>query len=214
MKNIAIYGAGGFGREIACLIKQINLVKPQWNLVGFFDDGVRAGESNRYGVVLGNIDTLNSYSHNLSLVIAIATPDHIRKIVKKIVNPLIDFPNIFAPNVIIFDQETLAIGKGNIVFFGCRLSCDVKIGNFNLLNGLVSLGHDVKIGNYNVLQPSARLSGESIVGDENFFGVQSVVLQGIRVGSNTRIGANSVVMQNTKDNNLYFGNPARITIFR
>ena len=38
MNDIAILGAGGFGREIACLIDKINQNKPQWNLIGFFDD--------------------------------------------------------------------------------------------------------------------------------------------------------------------------------
>ena len=36
---IAIYGAGGLGREIACVLKKINMVTPTWNLLGFFDDG-------------------------------------------------------------------------------------------------------------------------------------------------------------------------------
>ena len=40
MKKIAIYGAGGFGREVACLLNKINEVEPTWDLVGFFDDGV------------------------------------------------------------------------------------------------------------------------------------------------------------------------------
>ena len=213
MKKIAIYGAGGYGREIACLINQINLVQPQWNLIGFLDDGVAPGITNKYGSVLGNIDYLNSYKQNLSVVIAIATPEHIKNIVNKIENTLIEFPNIIAPNVNVFDKDAFTIGKGNIVFFGSRISCDVKMGNFNLLNGMVSLGHDAQIGNYNVLQPSARISGGSSVGNENFFGVQSVVLQGIKIGNNTRIGANSVIMRHTKDNNLYFGNPAKIINF-
>lgn len=50
MKDIAIYGAGGFGREIACLIMIINgsLEQPEWNLIGFFDDGRHKGERNEY----------------------------------------------------------------------------------------------------------------------------------------------------------------------
>ncbi|MEG2122093.1 MAG: serine acetyltransferase, partial [Rikenellaceae bacterium] len=39
MKEIAIYGFGGFGREVACLINMINEVTPQWKIIGFFDDG-------------------------------------------------------------------------------------------------------------------------------------------------------------------------------
>ena len=38
MKDIAIYGAGGFGREVACLLNAINANDAIWNLIGFFDD--------------------------------------------------------------------------------------------------------------------------------------------------------------------------------
>ena len=210
MRNIAIYGAGGYGREIACLIKHINQANQVWNIIGFFDDGIPTGTVNEYGKVLGSIEQLNAFDQPLSIVIAIANPEHIKKIATSINNSNISFPNLIAPNSIIFDENTLRMGKGNIIFFGCRLSCDVKIGSFNLLNGLVSLGHDVEIGNYNVLQPSVRLSGGSKVGHENFFGVQAIVLQGITIGNNTRVGANSVVMNKTKDYHLYFGNPAKI----
>ncbi|MBQ1739289.1 MAG: transferase, partial [Clostridiales bacterium] len=36
--KIAIYGAGGFGKEVACLIKRINDNGGDWELIGFFDD--------------------------------------------------------------------------------------------------------------------------------------------------------------------------------
>lgn len=39
MKKIAIYGAGGFGREVAFLIDDINKVNPQYEFIGYFDDG-------------------------------------------------------------------------------------------------------------------------------------------------------------------------------
>ena len=44
MKDIAIYGFGGFGREVACVIQAINEIEPTWNLIGFFDDGQVVGE--------------------------------------------------------------------------------------------------------------------------------------------------------------------------
>jgi sugar O-acyltransferase (sialic acid O-acetyltransferase NeuD family) len=214
MKDIAIYGAGGFGREIACLIKQINQVEPQWNMVGFFDDDDQARE-NRYGKILGDLKKLNEWDKPLSVVLAIATPSYLESLALRIINPLVEFPNIIAPNVNIFDKNAFAIGKGNLIFFGCRLSCDVTIGDFNLFNGAVSLGHDVKMGNFNVLQPSTRISGDCVVGNLNFFGVQSIVLQGAKIGNNTRVGTLSVVMMRncTKDDSLYFGNPAKIMKF-
>lgn len=209
MKDIAIYGAGGFGREIACLLNQLNIDTPQWKMIGFFDDGVQVGQKNKYGQVLGGLQELNQWEKPLSIVIAIATPGHLKNLAANITNPFVHFPNIIAPNVNIFDKDAFTIGKGNLIFFGCRLSCDVQIGDFNLFNGAVSLGHDVKLGNFNVLQPSARISGDCTVGNSNFFGVQSIVLQGVKIGDHTRIGAGSVVIRTTKDNFLYMGNPAR-----
>ncbi|MFZ4725960.1 MAG: serine acetyltransferase [Paludibacter sp.] len=209
MKNIAIYGFGGFGREVACLLKKMNETIPTWNLIGFIDDGVEVGTENRYGKVLGGIDFVNSYTSKLSVIISIANPHIIKKIVAGITNPMIDFPNIIAPNVNIFDNDAYSIGKGNIIFWGCRLSCDVAIGDFNLINGAVSLGHDVQLENYNVLGPSTRLSGNCRVGEENQFGVGSIVLQGVKIGNNTKIGIGTVIIRNTMDDAFYFGNPAK-----
>ena len=42
MKKIAIYGAGGFGKEVACLINRINANGGDWQLIGFFDDNTKA----------------------------------------------------------------------------------------------------------------------------------------------------------------------------
>jgi sugar O-acyltransferase (sialic acid O-acetyltransferase NeuD family) len=212
MEKIAIFGAGGFGREIACLINTINKESKQWDFLGFFDDGLEIGFKNKYGEVLGGMNDLNSYPEKLNLVIAIANPVILKKIAESILNPHINFPNIIAPNVNLFDAETVSMGKGNLLFWGCRISLDCVIGDFNLFNGFVSLGHDVKLGNYNVLNPSVRISGDTTVGNGNFFGVQSVVLQGNKIGNDTRIGANSVIMRKTQDGQLYIGNPAKKVI--
>ena len=207
-KDIAIYGAGGFGREVACMIRAINEVDPQWNFIGFFDDGLVKGTKNIFGEIIGGIDDLNSWNKELNVVFSIATPHILKKVVGKITNTNIKFPNLVAPNVKFLHQESLQIGQGNLLFFGTRVSCEVTIGDFNLLNGFVSLGHDVQIGSFNVLGPMVRLSGNVTIQDENFFGVQSIVLQGLKMGYKTKVGANSVIIRNTKDETLYMGNPA------
>ena len=209
MRDIAIYGFGGFGREVACLLNKMNEIEATWNMIGYFDDGVAPETENKYGKILGNIDTLNNFPASLAVVIAIGNPQMIKNIVSKVTNPLIEFPNIIAPNVNIIDAEAFKIGKGNIIYWDCRLSCNVVIGDFNLINGSVALGHDAQLGNFNVLSPSTRLSGFCTVGDENLFGLQSIVLQGIKIGNKTKIGIGSVVIRNTKDETLYFGNPAK-----
>lgn len=209
MKDIVIYGAGGFGREIACLIRLINEKTPEWNFVGFLDDDERIwGTNNVYGPILGGADWLNSYSSELACVIAVGNPTAVKAIVEKINNHKISFPNLYAPSVTFLDINSLQIGEGNIICSNCYISCNVEVGSFNLLNGYIPVGHDVVIGDCNVIMPSCNISGGVTLGDCNFLGVQSVVLQNIKIGNNTRIGANSVVMHKTKDGYLYIGNPA------
>lgn len=208
MKDIAIYGAGGFGREVACLINSINTIKPTWNLIGFFDDSKKIGNSNEFGKVIGGINELNGIPKPLSVVIAIGNPKYINSICNRIDNKLIDFPNLIAPDTLIFDNNSFRIGVGNIITFKCIVSCNVCIGNFNILNSDVFLGHDVNIGSNNVFNPSTRISGEVTIGNCNTFGVASIILQQKRIGNNTTIGANSLIIKNTRDDSLYHGNPA------
>lgn len=211
MKDIAIYGFGGYGREIASIIKSINIVKPTWNIIGFFDDDQsKLGLENEYGKVLGGIDFVNSYDNELSVVMAIASPNVLEKIITNINNPNLSFPNIIAPTVFFFDKETFNIGYGNVICHHCRVSTDVTMGNFNLINGCCSFGHDVKLGNYNMMQPETRVSGETTIGNKNFFGVRCTILQGLKIGNETRIGAGSFIIRKTKDGQTYFGNPAKM----
>ena len=207
-KNIAIYGAGGFGREIACLIKLINGDNPQWNVIGFFDDGLEKGTENEYGKVLGNYEDLNSWQSPLDVVIAVGSPNAVKAIVSRIDNPNVSYPNIIAPTTIFLDNNNVRFGKGNIICSNSSISCNVEFGDFNLLNGYISVGHDSTIGNCNVFMPSVNISGGVKIGDCNFFGLKSSVLQYQKVESDVRIGAGAFIMRTAKSGNLYMGNPA------
>ena len=74
MKDIAIIGAGGFGREVNMLIDQINLFDKKFNFIGFFDDGIQKGTKINNSIVLGDIADLNEWKNPLLIVIAIGNP--------------------------------------------------------------------------------------------------------------------------------------------
>lgn len=210
MKDIAIYGAGGFGKEVACILNKINEIKSIWNFIGFFDDGIPKGTPiSHFGNVLGTVEALNRWEAPISVVFAIGSSKILAQLVKKIDNINVEYPNIIHPEVFFADKKSMKMGIGNVIVRGCTFSCDVEIGNFNQFNSLSALAHDVKIGDFNVFMPLTRISGGTIIGHQNFFGIGSVVLQNIKIGNNTRIGAGSYVIRNTKDDSTYFGNPAK-----
>jgi sugar O-acyltransferase (sialic acid O-acetyltransferase NeuD family) len=208
MQDIAIYGAGGLGREVACLLRIINEQHPTWNLIGFYDDGKEMGSRNEYGVVLGGLQELNGINAPLAVVMAIASPKVVSKIVNGIISPLVEFPNIIAPHTTFLDRENISFGRGNVICTGCTFSCNIHVGDFNIFDWDITIGHDVTIGSYNVFMPGVRISGEITIGQRNFFGASAFVLQQLTIGNDTVIGANSTVIRETCDNSTYVGSPA------
>jgi len=214
VKNIAIYGAGGFGREVACLLRKINMeVGPQWNLIGFFDDGAPVGSNNEYGTVLGNMETLNAWTTPLAVVFAIGSPKVVEKLHKKVANDNIYFPNIIAPDTLFLDSDNVTMGIGNVICSRCVISTNIAIGNFNTFNGSITIGHDARIGDYNSIMPATKISGGVRIGNRNFMGVNSVILQYKSLGDDAVIGAASVVIRNIKIPGTYVGNPAKRIVY-
>ena len=210
-KRIAIYGAGGLGREVAGGIQRINSAgRGNWEFAGYYDDNKEVGTPvSHYGYVMGGMDDLNAVEEPLAIAIAVGDPMTRRLILQRITNKNIYFPNLIAPSFRVLDPLTFNIGQGNIIQDSCSVTCNVNVGDFNVLNGSNVLGHDVTLGDFNVLMPGVRLSGSVGVGDCNLFGVDSVVLQRIKVGNNVTLGAGSVLMTKPKDGFTYIGVPAK-----
>lgn len=75
MKKIAIFGAGGFGREVKTIIDKINIVNPNtYDFIGFYDDGKEKDSIVNGYPVLGGIEELNEVNEELCLVISIGDP--------------------------------------------------------------------------------------------------------------------------------------------
>lgn len=211
MKDIAIFGAGGFGREVACLINRINSQKPTWKLLGFFDDTKQKGDQvSHYGPVLGTTDDLNKWEEPISIVLAVGSPISISVIKERITNDNAIYPNLIDPSFCIVDKDTFCIGRGNIIQKGCSVSCEVKIGDFNVLNGDIAIGHDVTIGNYNVVMPAVRVSGNVSIGQRNLIGVGSIIIQKNTIGNDVTLGAGAVLLTKPKNGSTYLGNPAKM----
>ena len=163
MKDLIIFGAGGFGREVASMVKRINRVKETWNLLGFVDDDSRlhpAGTKNEYGPILGDSTWLNSQKTPVCVSIAIGNPFAIQKIVERLTNPLLEFPNLVAAEASILDEDNFVMGRGNILCSFTSMSCHVQLGDFNVFNNRCSVGHDTVVGDFNTFMTATRVSGD------------------------------------------------------
>jgi sugar O-acyltransferase (sialic acid O-acetyltransferase NeuD family) len=212
MEKIAIYGAGGFGKDVLFLLETINKVDPKFDFVGFFDDEVDKDTIVCEYPVLGNTKELNQYTEPLQIIFAINEMGKVQKLVSSISNPNITFPNIAHPNSYV-DFSTLALGMGNVFNINVIVSKDVQIGSFNSFNTRVALGHNVIVGDFNHFSPNAQISGGVEIGSNNTFGLNSSIIQNKKVGNNNKVGACSLIIRNVTDDNSVFGIPAIISKF-
>lgn len=193
MKDIAIFGVGGFGREVLALIKDINKMEPTWNIVGFFDDGYEKGIMVNGYPNLGKTEDLNHWATPISLAVSIGSPVIKKKILDRITNPLVEYPTLIHPSVWIGDKEFVEVGKGCILCAGVMITTNVQIKDFVILNLQCTVGHDTVIKDYAAAMPSVNISGEVTIGEGVFVGTGAKISNRIEIGEYTIIGAGAVV---------------------
>lgn len=209
MKNIAIFGAGGFGREVKTIIDKINEINPNtYKFVGFYDDGIEKGTIINEHPILGGVEDLNEVTEELALVVSIGDPKIKAKILNRINNKNIIYPTIIHPNTSI-SKDDVAIGEGNIICEGVIITCNIKIGNFVILNLMCTVGHDTTIGNNCAFMPSVNISGEVNIHENVYVGTGAKIINLLEVGANTIVGAGAVVSRSLPANCTAVGIPAK-----
>ena len=120
MIDIAIYGAGGFGREVLTLLEQVNSQERRYNFIGFFDDGKVCGSDVNGYLVLGGINELNAHEGRLALILALGDPMVKKTIYAKIKKNDVIYPSLVHPSVIVGDWNYVTLGDLCRVFDYCE----------------------------------------------------------------------------------------------
>lgn len=207
MKNIVIIGSGGFAKEVAFLIEDINKRQKQWNILGFIDE--KSDDYNGKYEIFQNDEWLINTKDKISVVFGIGNNNLIEELSDKFqLNKNLDFPNLIHPNVI-GDWERIEFGRGNIICAGNIFTTDIKIGSFNIFNLDCTIGHDTVIEDCNIFNPSVNISGGVNIENKVMVGTGTQILQYLKICSNTIIGAGAVVTKNITESGVYVGSPAK-----
>lgn len=207
MEKIAIVGSGGFAREVLTLINDINRQTPKYEIVGFV--GLDKTQTIHGYPVIGNDDEVNLTNEPLSLVIAVGEPHMKARIRAKYNNPLISFPTIIHPTVLIGDSQSVSFGEGCVVCAGCILTTDIQVKDFVTLNLMNTVGHDTVIESYSSFMPSVNISGEVHVHEGVYVGTGAKIINQLEIGEKTIVGAGAVVAKSLPANCTAVGVPAK-----
>ena len=211
MKPLVIVGAGGFGRETAFLVEQINAAAPssaaRWDLHGFVDDAASLVNERVQGLpVLGDVNWL-CRQRALHYVIGVGNPAARQRLAERLRDAPVQAASLVHPSVSLHD--TTRLEAGSILCKGITPTVNVSIGRHTIVNLHATLGHDVDVDSFVTLHPGVHLSGNSRLETGTELGTGAVVLPGVQVGQRTTIGAGAVVHRDLPANCTAVGVPAR-----
>lgn len=206
MKDIIIIGAGGFGKEVAWLIKQINKNNHTWNLLGFVDDRIKHGETINGYPILGNTSYLVDKSFNL--VCSISHPQIRHKIVTELENTNNKFVNLIHPDIDL--SSSVSISEGSIICEGVKFTVNINVGQHVIVYHNSVICHDSWIGDYSSILPSVNISGNVQLEGFNLVGAGAQIIQNLNIGKHSIIGAGAVVLNDIDANEVHVGVPSKM----
>ncbi len=209
MKDIIIIGAGGLGKEVAQLIKDINKEKKIWNILGYIDDTPeKHGTLINDTVVLGDFNWIEKENRkNLWAVCALGNPRDKFNLIKKASAENIHYATLIHPNAKI--SKYSQIGFDCIICGNTFISVNTKIGNHICINPGCGIGHDTVIEDYSSLYWNVSLSGNVIIRKGCEIGSKATVIQKKTVGKWSILGAGSVVIRDIPSFCTAVGVPAK-----
>lgn len=210
MKNLIIVGAGGFGRVVLQLAKDINNERTRWNIKGFIDDDLDALSELESDIdVLGTIRDWKP-SQDEVFACAIADPRTKKEIVSLLKAKNANFVEVIHPTAQI--SEFAHVGEGLIAYQYAVIGPNTIVGDFvSLLSSRV--GHDAKVEDFCTISSYCDITGGVKLGESVFLGSGVNIIPKREIGENVYICAGSVVMTNIEPNLKVMGYPARKVSF-
>ena len=212
LKQLAIYGAGGFGREVAWLIESCNRKKTKYEIVCFIDDDISLHGKVLNGIRVLGLDEAKKEYPSIHLVRGLGGINASTSIVRKAESLGLHFSTIIHPNTECSSYVT--IEKGAVICAGNILTTNITIGKYVQINLDCTIGHDVVLGDYSTLAPGVHISGYVHVGKNVYIGTGAVIINGteddpIVIGDDVIIGAGACVTKSTQSKTKVVGVPAK-----
>lgn len=207
MKKMIIIGAGGFGRELLQWIKDINAVKPTWEIAGFIDDNIHALDNIECNYkIIGTISDWRP-KEDEEFALALGSPKIKEKIAGMMKERGAKFPAIIHPTAIVTPFSNY--GEGIVMFPYAKLSVNSCVGDFvTILSS--GVGHDVQVGDYTTISGMCSVLRNVTIGKRVFLAASVSLAQDVTIGDDAYIGLGSVVLKDIKPGMRVFGNPARV----
>ena len=217
VKKFAIYGCGGFAREVLPILKEnfedktSNDNKP--DIVFVDDDFFYYGKSVNGVKVISFDELCEETDRKRQVSVAVANPKTRKKIVDKCMMEGFRFFDVVSNKATIYDENV--IGEGPVLCANTVITSNTTIGKHFHCNIFSYVAHDCVIGDYVTFAPRVCCNGRIVMGDFVYVGTGAVFKQGVHgkplhIGEGAVIGMGAVVTKDVPANVTVVGNPSKI----
>ena len=203
----AIYGAGGFAREVAWLVEECGD-----DPVCFIDDDPESQGTDLNGLPILSLEEAHTKYPEASVVGAIGTPAAREAVMDRAAALGFRTETFVHPNV--RTSRWVEMGDGAVICAGNILTTNIELGRHVQINLDCTIGHDVRMGDFVTLAPGVHVSGWVHFGNRVYVGTGAVIVNGtsdapIEIADDAIIGAGACVTRSVESGLTVVGVPAK-----
>jgi len=212
-RQIGVYGASGFGREVLPIVRQQLLQEGDLSSeLVFIDDKPVQRQLNGHRVVT-YAEWIAEPVDVREVVLAIANGSVREMLAVRCSRDGVQFFDVVSPHTVVLDA--VKIGTGSILCSFVTLTSNINIGRQFHANIYSYVAHDCVIGDFVTFAPGVQCNGNVIIEDHAYIGTGAVIRQGtpeapLIIGRGAVVGMGAVVTKNVLPGTTVVGNPARI----
>lgn len=198
MQKIAIYGGGGFAREVAWLVESCNTsAEKLYEVVCFIDDNTEKQGGYLNDLPLLSLNEAYLRFPNAKVVSGIGSPTVREKVMLKASEIGFTFASVIHPNVA-YSRRWNTIDEGTVICAGGVLTVNISLHKHVQINIDCTVGHDVILGDYTTLAPGVHVSGWVHMGKRVYVGTGANIINGtedkpLLIADDVTIGAGACV---------------------
>jgi sugar O-acyltransferase (sialic acid O-acetyltransferase NeuD family) len=209
--QIAVYGAGGFGREVAWLAQSAQIGGDTADVVCFIDDDDAICGTTLNGLQVLSLSRARQMYPGAWVVSGVGPPGIREQTMMKAQSAGFGFATLIHPGTRM--SKWVEVGEGTVICAGSILTTNIVLGRHVQINLSCTVGHDVTMGDFATLAPGVHVSGCVLIGRRVYIGTGAVIRNGTQndpvvIADDVIVGAGACVTRSIA-HGTWVGVPAK-----
>lgn len=190
-------------------IEALDCVDDNFEVIGFIDDSY-----DKIGQVYQGIKVLNREVLIDKSIFVLAVPGSPTSFKERMAHieslnlPESRFVNVIHSKASV--SKSSNIGINNLIMSGVVITSNAQIGSHNCILPNTVIHHDSNVGDFNLIGSNVVIAGHVKIGSNNYIGSATSFKNNLKIGHQNLFGLGSNVVSNFENNQIIYGNPARI----